>query len=66
VRKPERKRPLGRPRRRWEDTIKVDLREIRWSSMDWIDLGHDRDPVEDSCEHDNEPSGSIRCSAILE
>jgi hypothetical protein len=43
VGKPERKRPLGRPKRRWEDNIKMDLREIGWNSMDWIDLAQDRD-----------------------
>jgi hypothetical protein len=35
---PEGKRPLGRPRRRWEDNIRMDLREIGWGGMDWIDL----------------------------
>jgi hypothetical protein len=39
---PEGKRPLGRPRRRWVDNIKVDLREIGWDRMDWIDLAQDR------------------------
>jgi hypothetical protein len=43
VGKPEGKRPLGRPRRRWEDNIKLDLREIGWGGMDWIDLTQDRD-----------------------
>jgi hypothetical protein len=43
VRKPEGKRRLGRPRRRWEDNIKMDLREIVWGGMDWIDLAQDRD-----------------------
>jgi hypothetical protein len=43
VGKPEGKRPLGRPRRRWVDNIKMDLREIRWDGMDWIDLAQDRD-----------------------
>jgi hypothetical protein len=43
VGKPEGKRPLGRPRRRWEDNIRMDLREIGWSGMDWIDLAQDRD-----------------------
>jgi hypothetical protein len=38
VGKPERKRPLGRPRRRWLDNIKINLREIGWDGMDWIDL----------------------------
>jgi hypothetical protein len=41
--KPERERPLGRTRRRWVDNIKMDLREIGWSGMDWIDLAQDRD-----------------------
>jgi hypothetical protein len=36
------KRPLGRPRRRWVDNIKMDLREIGWDGMDWIDLAQDR------------------------
>jgi hypothetical protein len=35
--------PLGRPRRRWVDNIKMNLREIGWDGMDWIDLGQDRD-----------------------
>jgi hypothetical protein len=35
---PEGKRPLGRPRRRWVDNIKMDLREIGWGGMDWIDV----------------------------
>jgi hypothetical protein len=43
VGKPEGKRPLGRPRRRWVDNIKMDLREIGWDGMDWIDLAQDRD-----------------------
>jgi hypothetical protein len=40
--KTEGKRPLGRPRRRWEDNIRMDLREIGWSGIDWIDLAWDR------------------------
>jgi hypothetical protein len=40
VGKPEGKRPLGRPRRRWVDNIKMDLREI---GMEWIDMAQDRD-----------------------
>jgi hypothetical protein len=42
VRKPERKRPLGRPRRRWIDNIKMDLLEIGLSVVDWIGLTEDR------------------------
>jgi hypothetical protein len=43
VGKPEEKRPLGRRRRRWLDNIKVDLREIEWDGVDWIDMAQDRD-----------------------
>jgi hypothetical protein len=43
VGKPERERPLGRPRRRWVDNIRMDLREIGWDGMDWIDQAQDRD-----------------------
>jgi hypothetical protein len=42
VGKPEGRRPLGRPRRRWEDNIKMDLREVGWGGMDWISLAQDR------------------------
>jgi hypothetical protein len=55
VGKPEYKRPLGRPRRRWVDNIKMDLREIGWYGL-----------VEGSCEHGNEPSGSLKCWEFLE
>jgi hypothetical protein len=41
--KPEGKRPLGRPRRGWEDGIRMDLRKIGWGSVDWIQLAQDRD-----------------------
>jgi hypothetical protein len=43
VGKPEGKRPLGRPRRRLVDNIKMDLREMGWDGMDWIDLAQNRD-----------------------
>jgi hypothetical protein len=43
VGKPEGKRQLGRPRRRWEDNIKMDLQEVGCGGMDWIDLTYDRD-----------------------
>jgi hypothetical protein len=43
VGKPEGKKPLGRPRRRWVDNIKMDLREIGWDGMVWIDLAQERD-----------------------
>jgi hypothetical protein len=43
VGKPQGKRPLGRPKRKWEDNIKMDLREVGWGGMDWVDLAQDRD-----------------------
>jgi hypothetical protein len=43
VGKPEGRRPLERPRRRWEDNVKMDLREIGWGGADRIDLAQDRD-----------------------
>jgi hypothetical protein len=43
MRKPEGKRPLGKPRRRWEDNIKMDLQEVGCRGMDWIELAQDRD-----------------------
>jgi hypothetical protein len=42
VGKPEGKRPLGRPRRRWVDIVKMDFREIGFGGMDWIDLAQNR------------------------
>jgi hypothetical protein len=42
VGKPEGKRPLGRPRRRWVDNIRMDLREVGWGDVDWIGLAQDR------------------------
>jgi hypothetical protein len=52
VGKPEGKSPLVRPRRRWEDNIEIDLREIGIDEANWIQLAG-------FCEHGNEPSGSI-------
>ena len=43
VGKPEGKRPLGRPRRRWKDNIKIDLQEVGCGCMEWIELAQDRD-----------------------
>jgi hypothetical protein len=61
VGKPKGQRPLGSPRRRWVDNIKMDLREIGWDGMDWIELAQDRG----SCEHGDEPSGSLKLLAIF-
>jgi hypothetical protein len=43
VGKPEGKKPLGRPRCRWVDNFKIDLREIGWDGVDWVALALDRD-----------------------
>jgi hypothetical protein len=42
IRKPKRKRPLGRSRHKWEDIIQMDLREIRWEVVDWMHLAKGR------------------------
>ncbi|KAJ4447597.1 hypothetical protein ANN_09604 [Periplaneta americana] len=57
---PEGKRPLERPRRRWEDNIKMDLREVGYDDRDWIDLA--QGPMAGLCEGGNEPSGSLKDS----
>jgi len=59
--KPEGKRPLGRPRRRWEDNIKMDLQEVGCRGVDWIELAQDRDRWPGTCECGNEPSSSTKC-----
>jgi hypothetical protein len=59
VGKPEGKKPLARPQRRWVDNIGMDLREtgrVVWTGLIWLRIG----PVEGPCEHGNEPSGSIK------
>jgi hypothetical protein len=43
VGRPEGRRPLGTPRHRWEDNIKMGLQEVGWRGMDWIELAQDRD-----------------------
>ena len=43
VGKPEGKRPIGRPRHRWEDNIKMDLQKVVFGDMEWIELAQDRD-----------------------
>ena len=59
VGKPEGKRPLGRPRRRWVDNIRMDLQEVGCGYVDWI-AGPGQGQVADACECGNEPSGSIK------
>jgi hypothetical protein len=59
VRKPEGKRPLGRQRHRWEDNIRMDLQAmVGRHGLD--SSGSGQGPVAGSCEHSNEPSGSIK------
>ena len=63
--KPEGRRPMGRPRRRWVDKIRMDLQEVGCGYVDWIGLAQDRQ-VEDAFECDNEPSGSVKCGEFLD
>ena len=55
----ERRRPLGRPRHRWEDNIRMDLQEVGCGYMDWRQ-------VTGACECGNEPSGSVKCGEFLD
>jgi len=66
VGKPDGKRPLGRPRRRWVDNISMDLQEVGCGYMDWIWLAQDRDRWRTLCECGNEPSGSVKCGEFLD
>jgi hypothetical protein len=65
VGRPEGNIPLGRPRHRWKDNIKMDLREIRFGGIDWIHLARDRDLVAGSYAHGNEPLGSKKDAEFL-
>jgi len=62
VGKPEGRRPLGRPRRRWVDNNRMDLQEVGCGYMDWIEPAQDTD----ACECGNEPSGSVKCGEFLD
>jgi hypothetical protein len=64
VGKPEGKRPLGRPRRRWEDNITRDLQEVEGGCGDWMERAQDRE-LESTCEYGNEVSGSINAGNFL-
>ena len=59
VGKPEGKRPLGKPRRTWEDNIKMDLREVGCDPGDWIYFVEDRGQWGDVCKGGNEPPDSL-------
>jgi hypothetical protein len=63
---PEGKRPLGRPRSRWVDNIKMDLREIGWDGVDWIDVAQNRDQWRALVNTVLNPSGSMKCLGVLE
>ena len=62
VGKPDGKRPLGRPRRRWEDNIKMDLQEVGRG----CGAGSGQGQVAGACEYGNELSGSIKCGEFLD
>ena len=66
VGKPEGKRSLGRPRRRWVDNIRMDLQEVGCRYVDWIGLAQDRERLADACECGDEPSGSRKCGEFLD
>ena len=63
VGKPKGKRPLGRPRRRWVDNIRMDLQEVG-CGLDWAGPGSGQ--VAYVCECGNEPSGSVKCGEFLD
>jgi hypothetical protein len=61
----EGRRALGRPQRRWEDHIKMNIQEVgcvAWTGLSWLRIG----TVAGSCECGNEPPGSIKCGKFLE
>jgi hypothetical protein len=61
VGKPEEKKPLGRPQRRWKGSIKMDFQEVEWVSMDWNDLAQDRDRWRALVN-----AGSIKCGVFID
>jgi len=65
VGKPEGRRPLGRPRRRWTDNIRMDLQVVGSGFMDWIGLAQDRQ-VAGACECGDELSGSVKFGEFLD
>jgi hypothetical protein len=61
---PEGKRPLGRPKRRWVDNVRMDLGEMGWGVVDWIGLAQDRNRWR--AIESIEPSGSMKCWETIE
>jgi hypothetical protein len=67
VGKSEGKRSLGRPRRKWQDNIKMELQEVGCGGMDWIELAEDRDRWRTLVNAvGNRPSGSMKCREFLD
>jgi hypothetical protein len=66
VGRPEGRRPLGRPRRRWEDNIKMYLKEIGFGGCGLDSFGLGQRQVAGSYEHGDEPSGFIKCGEFLD
>jgi hypothetical protein len=65
VGKPEGKRPLGIPRHRWEENIKMDLQEVECGGMDWIELAQNRQMAY-TCECGNKPLGFLKFKEFLD
>ena len=66
VRKPEVNRPLGKPRHRWEDNIKMDLQEVECGRMDWIELPQDKDRWRALVNAVMNLRDSIKCEEFLD
>ena len=66
VGKPEGRRPLVRPRRRWEDNIRMDLREVECRCVDWMELAQDRDRWRALVSAVMNLQGSIQCGEFLD
>ena len=64
--KPEGKRPLGKPGRRCENSVNMDLQEVGCRGMDWIELAQDMSQVAGTCECGDELSGSIKCGEFID
>jgi hypothetical protein len=63
---PEGKRPMGRPRNRWDDNIKLDLQEVGCGGYELYVAGSGQRQVTGTCECGNDPSGSIKCGEFLD
>jgi hypothetical protein len=66
VGRPEGRIPLGRPRPRWEDNVKMDLQEVGWEGVDWIDMAQDRDRRRAVVNAVMNLGGSIKCGEFLD